>query len=721
MDPRTAFILTTAFALLNGGVLGLMHRGLSRQIRPSAVDWRIGTLIAAGGVLLLAVQTPDSAWLLLPVGNTFVFMGFALYWRSVRRFDHLPDTAWIFLPTLVGAVALTWFTLVTPLLWVRVCITTVVWNTMIAGSSYSLLKHRQFKHEIGRVCLAGIFLILMCFMTGRAIYFALYLRDVQTIVSNEHFINILTPMSTAVLPVIGTTAFLMMCSERLRGELAARAIELDQKNADLKQAILAREDAERIARHDLKTPLASIAAAPALLRGNTGNQEELLQMIEGSARRALNMVNLSLDLYRMEKGQYPLHPEPTDLKAVLNTVLDDLHVHALAKHLQIKVSEHGAVRLAFAEAALCYSCIANLIKNAIEAASERSTVAIDIEYAQLITLKIHNDTAVPEELRHCFFDKYATLGKEGGSGLGTYSSRLLAQVQKGDLTMHTSEQEGTTLCLSLPVYAGSADSVNSPLPIATPLQTSIETSELSKDKLHILMVDDDLYNTKVVAHQLQRFGISLSTALNGKYGWQACLERRPDLILMDIEMPIMNGIDALQAIRSMQKIRNQTPSLIVAFSSDDGIHSHERFLKMGFDYCLSKPASASDLLALIEKLPPPSPPSQQWDEVRMPVELLPDLEAFLTSRITLINDLEKAMEMHDHANQRRISHKLSGSFAMYGFNWAAQHCKLIETQDLAHDRKQNQIDELMRHLSEVAIIEDTKPEGAPSRPAISGA
>lgn len=706
MDPRTAFILTTAFALLNGGILGLMHRGLSREIRPSAADWRIGTLIAAGGVLLLAVQTPETAWLLLPVGNTCVFMGFALYWRSIRRFNHLPDTMWIYLPTVLGALALTWFTVVTPILWIRVCITTIVWNTMIAGSSYSLLKHRQSKHEIGRICLAGIFIILMCFMAARAVYFALYLRDAQTILSAEHFINILTPMSTAVLPVIGTTAFLMMCSERLRGELAARAIELDQKNADLKQAILAREDAERIARHDLKTPLASIAAAPALLRENSDNQEELLQMIEGSARRALNMVNLSLDLYRMEKGQYPLRPEPIDLKAVVNTVLDDLRVHALAKHLQIKVSEHGEVRLAFAEAALCYSCIANLMKNAIEAASDQSTVSIAIEYARMISLKIHNDTAVPAALRHCFFDKYATLGKEGGSGLGTYSSRLLAQVQNGDLSMHTSEQEGTTLCLSLPVYAGTLDSINSPLPIATASRASVESHGLSKDKIHILMVDDDLYNTKVVAHQLHRFGVNLVTALNGKYGWQACLQQRPDSILMDIEMPIMNGIDALHAIRNIQKIRNQTPSLIVAFSSDDGIHSHERFLKMGFDYCLSKPASATDLLALINKLAPTKPAAQQWEEVRMPPELMVDLAAFLTSRIALIKDLGKATEANDQENQRRISHKLSGSFAMYGFNWAAQHCKLIETQDLSNDRKQMQIQELMQHLSEVAIIED---------------
>jgi len=171
------------------------------------------------------------------------------------------------------------------------------------GAAYSLYTHRPQRREVSRIALIVIFLLLTVFMVFRAMFFALKMREVDSILAPNNWLNVLTPLSASILPVIGTSAFLVWCSERLRGELALRAIELDQKNAALRSAIRAREDAERIARHDLKTPLASIAATPNLLRAvrqPEPEQEQLLRMIENAARRALSMVNLSLDLYGME-------------------------------------------------------------------------------------------------------------------------------------------------------------------------------------------------------------------------------------------------------------------------------------------------------------------------------------------------------------------------------------------------------------------------------------
>jgi len=121
------------FALLNGGILGFMHRGLSTKLRPSAKDWRIGTLMASGGTVLLAAQSPESAWLVLPSGNAFILLGFALYWRSVRRFDAVPDTYALFVPAVLCSLALIWFTVWQPLLWVRVIITCIGWTFADVG------------------------------------------------------------------------------------------------------------------------------------------------------------------------------------------------------------------------------------------------------------------------------------------------------------------------------------------------------------------------------------------------------------------------------------------------------------------------------------------------------------------------------------------------------------------------------------------------------------
>jgi len=724
MDPRTAFILTTTFALLNGAILGLLHRGLSTAIRPAAADWRIGTLLAAGGTILLAAQSPESVWLLIPVGNAFIFWGLALYWRSVRRFDHLADTNWIFAPTVIATLVLTYFTWVDSVLWIRVVIAALTWSIALASSAISLLRQRQLSHDIGRFTLAVILFLLTAFMLIRAVYFAFWMRDANSILASDHLINLLTPLSASILPVIGTTAFLVMCSERLRGELALRARELDQKNIALVQAHRAREDAERIARHDLKTPLASIAATPALLRSDAiddSEKEALLGMIENAATRALNMVNLSLDLYRMENGNYQFEAQAVDLHEVTKTVMEDLRVHAESKHLQLRLQVRWPTDLstptdrqafvARAQAALCYSCIANLLKNAIEAASDHSCVTLVLQREHIISLSLHNDAAVPIALRSCFFEKYATQGKEGGTGLGTYSSHLLAKVQGGDLRMETSDLNGTTVTLTLAPHAtglslpprqqNHADAMDS-----TVSRGISSANSSTPTALQILVVDDDSYNCKVIANQLLVFQCQITSASNGRYGWQATLQYRFDLILMDLEMPVMNGIEALKAIRATQAARGQAPSFIVAFSSDDAIASHARFIELGFDYCLSKPSSALTIAKLLQQVPLAlNRQEKHWKTVEIHSHLLVDVAAFLSSRLQLIEELSSANALQELSKIRSVAHKLSGSFAMYGFMWAADLCQQIELHPDDAQLAANAILDLIQYVREVPIIE----------------
>jgi signal transduction histidine kinase/DNA-binding response OmpR family regulator len=678
MDPRTAFILATAFAMLNGGILGLMHRGRSTEIRPAAIDWRIGTLLAAGGTILLAAQSPDSAWLVLPLGNASLFFGFTLYWRSVRRFDRIPDSNWLFAPAIVVTLILTFFTLIYPILWIRVVVAAIGWAIAMLYSAYSLLRHRESRHEIGRITLAGIFLLLTSFMIFRAFYFALMMRDINSILASDNIINVLTPLSASILPVIGTTAFLVMCSERLRGELALRAVELNEKNVALTRAILAREDAERIARHDLKTPLASIAATPDLIRANQAQepeQEALLSMIENAAQRALNMVNLSLDLYRMENGSYEFVAENVDLAAICWHAMEDMHAHARSKQVTMQFVGGDAPVFAAASAPLCYSCIANILKNAVEAASDRSVVTLTLAVDEHVLLRIHNDTAVPMNLRANFFEKYATQGKPGGSGLGTYSSHTLAAVQGGNLSMTTSESEGTTLHLQLNRYQSvlSFEEYKSSTPLVSRVTPQAETpevvkSEIIRDDIKILVVDDDVYNRKVLSGQLSVFGLQVRAALNGRYAIDCCLEYRPDLIFMDIEMPVMNGVQAMQAIRDLQKARRQRPSMIVTFSSDDGVESQARFLALGFNQCVSKPTSQTRLRQLLSALPPTKVPSpQELEPVKVHVNLLPDIAEFVASRLQLLDELEQAALRKDSQLAAKLAHQLNGSLAMYGF------------------------------------------------------
>src|SRR5262249_4542477 len=131
----------------------------------------------------------------------------------------------------------------------------------------------------------------------------------------------------------------------------------------------------------------------------------------------------------------------------------DIQPHAAAKRVTARIVEASgeAPIYAWAEELLCYSLLANLLKNAVEASSEGATVAVTFgRQLEGVLIDIHNDGAVPAAIRDRFFEKYATVGKAGGTGLGTYSARLMARVQAGDITMKSSDDEGTTLSVWLP-------------------------------------------------------------------------------------------------------------------------------------------------------------------------------------------------------------------------------------------------------------------------------
>ncbi len=705
--------------LLTGGILGLVHKGLSTAIQPAAADWRIGTLLAAGGSILLAAQSAESAWLVLPAGNACLLLGYTLYWRSVRRFDGVADTRWLFAPALCASLLLTWFVVVQPILWVRVMVASLGGLVVVLGCAFSLFAHRGAQMEVSRIILVAVIGVISSFAVIRMAYFSAYMRDVNSILAPDHLLNIFAPLSIAALPVIGTTAFLVMCLQRLRTELASRAVELDQKNEALRQAIAAREDAERIARHDLKTPLASIAATPGLLRAGRSpdaEQEVLLGMIENAARRALSMVNLSLDLYRMEQGRYDFRPHAVDLAAVTRTVMQDIEPHAASKQVRMQLSGGDSPVTVAGDDLLCFSCIANVLKNAVEAASDGSTVSLNLQGGAWVALSVHNNTAVPLALRERFFEKYATQNKAGGSGLGTYSSQLMARVQGGRLTMTTSDLDGTTLTLALKAASDALQAASSPggYPVTAPMALHAGGDPTpAESSLKALVVDDDAYNCKVLGYQLAALSVEVDTALNGRCAVERCLVQRPDIIFMDIQMPVMDGLQALQRIRELQRARRQIPSTIVAFSSDDDPDSQTRFVSLGFDDSIAKPASPRVLDALLRRAHPLEQASQTpFQPARPMAALMPDMAAFMASRLELVDQLDRAATSRDDALVRSLAHKLNGSFAMYGFAWASDLCARLETNPERVSDAPAAVRSLIEHLRVVPVLAWTQADAA---------
>ena len=392
-------------------------------------------------------------------------------------------------------------------------------------------------------------------------------------------------------------------SERLLEErVIQRTSELDDKNQALQQALRTLEDVERIARHDLKTPLVSISAAPSLLRAGrafSAHEEDILGMIESAANRALSMVNLSLDLFRMESGSYVFRPCAVDLKAIASSIMLGLSAQAMSKLVQIQIIGEGEHLMVEADDSLCYSIIGNLTKNAIEAAPERSAVTmrlsvdLNLNDGEFVQLDIHNLGTVPQALRDNFFAKYSTSGKSGGTGLGTYSSHLLATVQGGSLQMQSSEQAGTTLSLRLRRAS------------QAPAQVSQQAHDQVPSKPHkilqLLLVDDDDFNQMVMSDYIPDSCFELDTAINGRMALDKVAEQRPDIIIMDLDMPIMGGAEALEQIRQYQQTQQSHPSFIIAYSGNDDEQSRNDYQQMGFDACLNKPCSRDEVLSMLQQ------------------------------------------------------------------------------------------------------------------------
>lgn len=223
MDPLTAFVIAILMMLLNAGVLGLARGDFAHELRPSVLSWQLGTLAIALGCLVLVAQLVAPAWLTIPLGNGLVLLGLTGYWRALRQFNAQPLGRWMLLPTPLLMAGLWWFAVVSPGLSIRIIITTIMWMVVLGGCVLALLHPRAGTAAVSRRILAGIFIIVILFVLSRMVYFALNPNAVRTVLDTAHWVNAITPLVASVLPVIGTTAFLQLCSERIarQWELAA--------------------------------------------------------------------------------------------------------------------------------------------------------------------------------------------------------------------------------------------------------------------------------------------------------------------------------------------------------------------------------------------------------------------------------------------------------------------------------------------------------------------
>jgi signal transduction histidine kinase/ActR/RegA family two-component response regulator len=537
-----------------------------------------------------------------------------------------------------------------------------------------------------------------------------------------------TPGPDRKFSPIGFALFMLSPAVVIARRLS-HALNAEERNRTLEENARLREDVERMSRHDLKTPLNSILGATRLLRDDTRlttEQRELVGVLQRAGFRMLEMVNLSLGLFKMETGTYDFRPQAVDLREVVTRVLVDLHSYAEAAGvtLHMEGSDRTPVYVR-GEELLCYSIIANLVKNAVEAAGPGQRVSVTLMRGDPVVLAVHNPGEVPAEIAGRFFEKYVTSGKSAGTGLGTYSARLMARAQLGDLQLHTG-RSGTTLTLSLRPLK---EEPPAPLP---PTLAERPAAEWVSDMppRDVLVVDDDEYTRLVTRRFLPRPPFTVETAANGHAAMEAMNRHWPHFLLLDIEMPVRSGIDTVRWVREQEAAHGLPRCLVVMLSGNDDRASAKRALAAGANRFLVKPVSREALLSTLRDLElngsgpaplatgpaalstMPAPLGPATDLGGLPDEVIvvdPDwmevFPGFVQTQRNTVEAMARALAAGDREDVQFLAHRAAGGLAAMGLQWAAQQARTVERDAprAAPETLERIIAGLREHLRNVRI------------------
>ncbi|HET8746426.1 MAG TPA: response regulator [Ramlibacter sp.] len=514
------------------------------------------------------------------------------------------------------------------------------------------------------------------------------------------------------------------------------ALNAEERSRSLEENARLREDVERIARHDLKTPLNSILGAARLLHDDARlapDQQELVGVLQRAGLHMLEMVNLSLGLFRMETGSYELRPQAVNLREVVARVLVDLRPYAEAHRVALHwEGARGAAVHVRGEELLCYSIIANLVKNAVEAAGAGAQVSVALAPGDPVALTVHNPGEVPAEIAGRFFDKYVTSQKSGGTGLGTYSARLMARAQHGELRMATGAQ-GTTLTLTLPALKGAPPSPATTAAPEAPQDDWLRTLPARE----LLLVDDDEFTRLVTSRMLPSPPFRIETASNGQAAVEAMTRRWPHYLLLDMEMPLRSGIDTVRWAREREAAQGLPRCRVVMMSGNDDEASAARALASGADRFLAKPVSREQLLAALRELGQAQPvvpahlqgelflppqaaapgdaPRPEDEQVVIDAEWAEVFPNFLQLQRETVDAMALALQAGRRDELRFLAHRAYGALGAMGLHWAARQSRLLEqgADEADLQELQRRVQDLRAHLDRLRV--QYRPADSPQR------
>lgn len=379
--------------------------------------------------------------------------------------------------------------------------------------------------------------------------------------------------------------------------------ELIKTREEALQLSKAKETFLSVMSHEIRTPLnAVIGMANILMDDNpTESQRENLEILGFSAQNLLKLINDILDFTKIETGNMVLENVDVNLKELVSQTLNSLQFKTAEKPVILKSEiDHRIPTYVKGDNTRLYQILINLLGNAVKFTEEGEVkLKLDLLQETNKTVKVRfeiSDTGIgiePDKIDH-IFDSYVqassdTTRKYGGTGLGLTITKSLLQLYHSNIIVESEIGKGSSFSFIIDFNLSQESSMQ--------LENKIPVEQLSAS---ILVVDDNEINRILASKVLTKWGVKVDFAENGKIAVDKVQESKYDLILMDLHMPVMDGMDASRAIRSLGAEYAKLP--IVALTASIFAHELETITECGMDGYVIKPFMPNDLYVKISTL-----------------------------------------------------------------------------------------------------------------------
>jgi hypothetical protein len=429
--------------------------------------------------------------------------------------------------------------------------------------------------------------------------------DVEMVQHRKDGSEMWTEMS--IVPVrdqIGNVTHFVTMQRDISGRKADQ-LALEQAKEGAEKANKAKSEFLSRMSHELRTPLNAILGFSQLLEGETSDERrgQHVEFILKAGWHLLKLVDDVLDIAKIEAGRLTISTEPVPFADVIEEVVGLLRPLASGSqvHVENLVKTVCGERYVLADRQRLKQVLLNVISNAIKYNRERGRVTVACEDCRgekmLIRVSDTGTGIAVDDLKKLFspFERLKMTHAVEGTGLGLALSRQLIEAMRGTIRIESALGVGSTCWIELPM-------AESPLQqlAKTPPEELTPAPEVFDDGLTVLYVEDNLANLQLIEHILGRHSrVKLISSMQGRLGIDLARQHRPDLILLDLHLPDLNGREVLRRLRE-NPLTEAIP--VVILSADANPLQMDRLLMAGATRYLTKPIRVKEFLATLDEI-----------------------------------------------------------------------------------------------------------------------